>query len=51
MNVTERQRIIAEDRRIAALPKSEHFCIRPGCAECNENTRVQMARNRVAAHS
>jgi hypothetical protein len=22
--------------------------MRPGCAECDHNTRVQMARNRVA---
>jgi hypothetical protein len=40
--------MIAEDRRIAAMDKTEHFCSKANCAECDHNTQVQMARNRVA---
>jgi hypothetical protein len=45
VNENERQARIAEVRRVAAMPKTDHICMQPGCSECDHNVQVQCARN------
>ena len=47
--MNERERLIAQDREIAAGRKTEHLCMQPHCIECRNNTEIQMARNRLEA--
>jgi hypothetical protein len=40
---------ITADALIAMRPATDHLCMQV-CAECDHNTRVRMARNRVRAN-